>query len=192
MVLGKKTPTTPAETGPAPRPSGRKAESAGDSVVGRGMTVNGDCVTAGRLRVEGHITGRVEASSLEVAEGGRVDGDAVSADERGGEDAFVIQGVVQGMVRAARVEVSKEGSVLGGIQGREAVVHGKVSGGIVAEQRLVLEESSVIQGDVRARRLALKEGGQVNGDIRMGERAGEPPKLEPKARSTETPPEVQP
>ncbi len=41
----------------------------------------------------------------------------------------------------------------------------------MARNRLVLEDTADVEGDVRARRLALKEGGQVNGTIWMGERA---------------------
>ena len=51
------------------------------------------------------------------------------------------------------------------------VVHGQVHGGILARQRLVLEETAEVEGDVHARLLSLKEGGQVNGNINMGERA---------------------
>jgi cytoskeletal protein CcmA (bactofilin family) len=51
------------------------------------------------------------------------------------------------------------------------VVHGQVHGGILARQRLALEETAEVEGDVHARLLSLKEGGQVNGNINMGERA---------------------
>lgn len=171
-MLGKKT----AETKDAQTPirSGQgQSEPAGASLIARGTTVSGDCITTGSLRVEGHVTGRVEAVTLEVAGGGRVDGDAICPKAMDGSEVFVIHGLVEGNVKAPRVEVGKEGSVLGGIEGREAVVHGKVHGGIVAQHRLILEETSLVEGDVRARRLALKEGGQVNGDIRMGDRASE-------------------
>jgi cytoskeletal protein CcmA (bactofilin family) len=59
--------------------------------------------------------------------------------------------------------------VNGGVVADEAVIHGRVHGGVQARTRLALEESAEVEGDVLARRLALKEGGRVNGNIRMGD-----------------------
>ena len=68
----------------------------------------------------------------------------------------------------------------GGVVADEAVIHGQVHGGILARNRLALEETAEVEGDVHARRLALKEGGQVNGNIHMGDRADvEPSGKEP-------------
>jgi len=72
-------------------------------------------------------------------------------------------------VRAGRVEIRKGGSVSGGVVANEAVVQGKVRGGVQARTRLALDESAEVEGDVLAKRLALKEGGKVNGTIRMGD-----------------------
>ncbi len=140
------------------------------SLIGAGMRIDGDC-EADRLRIEGQITGNVRASNLVVSAGGRVDGDVIGPDGGEGADSFIIEGRVGGAVRARRVEVRPNGEVAGGIYAYEAVVEGRVSGGVVAEHRLLLEERGFVEGDVRAVRLALKEGGQVNGNIQMGERA---------------------
>jgi cytoskeletal protein CcmA (bactofilin family) len=67
--------------------------------------------------------------------------------------------------------VKKGGSVLGGILADQATIHGKVSGGLVVRERLLLEDTAEVEGDVHARKLGLKEGGQVNGNIHMGDRA---------------------
>lgn len=148
----------------------------GASLVSRDMRILGDCITEGRLRIEGTVTGDVTAGGLEVAPSGSVEGDVVVRKKGGSGEAIVVDGNVKGAVRGPRVEVGEKGRVDGGLVATEAVVEGHVQGGILAEQRLILEETAVVEGDVRARRLALKEGGQVNGNIRMGERAteGEP------------------
>lgn len=162
-MLGRKSEAEP-ETGI------RASKSTGDlSYIGSTMKIKGDCETTGRLKIDGHVTGNVRAMGLEVSSGGRVDGDVEGPTDRSTDDAVVIHGRVAGAVRGARVQVSREGSVDGGMFAAEAVVNGHVSGGIVAEHRLVLEETAVVEGDVSARRLALKEGGRVNGNIRMGE-----------------------
>ncbi|MGH7480768.1 MAG: bactofilin family protein [Longimicrobiales bacterium] len=158
---------------------GRTAERSGpsggsDSIITQHTKIDGNCETTGRLRIEGHITGNVRASSLMVAPRGRVDGDIFAASDASDADAFIIEGHVAGAVHVPRVEVRKDGRVDGGIDASEAVIHGKVSGGILARTRCALEPTSVVEGDVRARRLALQEGGVVNGTIKMGDRAAEP------------------
>lgn len=156
----------------------KEPEQTGDSpthmaFIANGMRIQGSCETAGELRIEGHVTGDVRAGSLEMTRTSRVDGDVLGPDADKAQP-FVIHGRVGGAVRAARVEIGREGHVDGGVAAVEAVVHGRVSGGVVAQHRLILEETGVVEGDVRAHRLALKEGGMVNGDIRMGDRAAEP------------------
>jgi len=86
-----------------------------------------------------------------------------------------IEGVVEGTVRAAKaVVVGKDGVVRGDIQTQDAVVGGHVEGTVVAESRLELQATCVIDGEIRARRIKLDEGGKVNGQIQMGEGASRP------------------
>lgn len=145
----------------------------GASLISRDMRILGDCRTDGRLRIDGSVTGNVSAGGLEVAKSGTVEGDVAVEEGGSGGDTIVVDGTVKGAVRGTRVEVGQEGRIDGGLVATEATVHGRVRGGILAEQRLILEETAEVEGDVRARRLALKEGGQVNGNIQMGERATE-------------------
>lgn len=150
--------------------------AAGGSLIAAGMVLTGDCETAGALRVDGHVTGNVSASRLTIGPKGRVGGDASGPDNDGGPDQTVlIEGRVAGTVRAPRVEVARGGEVGGGMNVREAIIRGRVAGGIVTEQRLLLEETAVVEGDVTALRLGLKEGGQVFGAIRIGRAPSETP-----------------
>ncbi|MDH3207050.1 MAG: polymer-forming cytoskeletal protein [Gemmatimonadota bacterium] len=139
------------------------------SIISSDMSIRGACSTRGHLRIEGRIAGDISARGVELAPSGEVDGDVVARDGGAHAKAFVISGSVSGAVRAGRVEVRRGGSVSGGVVADEAVIHGRVSGGVQARTRLALEESAEVEGDVLARRLALKEGGRVNGNIRMGE-----------------------
>jgi cytoskeletal protein CcmA (bactofilin family) len=59
--------------------------------------------------------------------------------------------------------------VIGDISTQDAVIGGKVTGTVVAESRLELQATCVIDGQVRARRVKLDEGGKVNGQVAMGE-----------------------
>ena len=153
--------------------SGNPVEKGADvlSVISRGMSVKGDCMTDGQLLIEGKITGNVNAQRLELTAAGSVDGDVIAVAKGKSEQVFVISGLVTGTVHAAQVEVRRGGKVQGGVVADEAVIHGQVYGGILARKRLTLEETAEVEGDVHARRLGIKEGGQVNGNIHMGDRA---------------------
>jgi cytoskeletal protein CcmA (bactofilin family) len=93
------------------------------------------------------------------------------------EGTLRIEGTVEGTVRAGKaVVVGKDGIVLGDIETQDAVIGGKVTGTVVAESRLELQATCVIDGEIRARRIKLEEGGLVNGNIQTGEgREARPP-----------------
>jgi cytoskeletal protein CcmA (bactofilin family) len=162
-VLGMR-PKDSDETDAAPTTDRRQV-----SVIGKGMKVVGDCECEGDLRVDGTVTGNVRAPRLHIAESGSVAGDVSPLEDAAGEGVFSIAGRVGGAVRAAEVEVRKGGFVVGTVMADRAVVHGHVGGGIVVKDRLALEATAEVEGDIQARRLAIKEGGQFDGKIRMTE-----------------------
>jgi cytoskeletal protein CcmA (bactofilin family) len=164
-MLGKSKGEREQET----RVDERAANSSAVSIISSDMTITGVCETNGQLRIEGRVSGDVSAGAVELAPSGAVEGDVLALGSGNGSKPFVISGSVSGAVRAGRVEVRRGGSVSGGVVANEAVVQGKVRGGVQARTRLALDESAEVEGDVLARRLALKEGGRVNGTIRMGD-----------------------
>lgn len=54
------------------------------------------------------------------------------------------------------------------------MIGGHVVGTVVAESRLELQATCVIDGEIKARRVKLDEGGKVNGQIQMGEGSTRP------------------
>lgn len=148
--------------------SGREP-AAGESVVGKNLRIKGECEVAGRLLVEGHITGDVRAASVEVAAGGRVDGSISGPDGKSPAGSVLIAGRVGGGVRGGHVEVQSRGEVMDGVVSTDSVISGKVNGGLSASGRFSLSSTGFVEGDVRTRRLVVEDGGQVNGSIRMGE-----------------------
>jgi len=83
-----------------------------------------------------------------------------------------VEGVVVGTVRAGRqVLVAKGGEVEGDIITREAIVGGEVRGSIQAHERVEIQTTSVVHGDITTTRLLVQEGGELNGVLRMGEAA---------------------
>jgi cytoskeletal protein CcmA (bactofilin family) len=87
-----------------------------------------------------------------------------------------IEGVVEGTVRAGKaVVIGKDGAVQGDVITQDAIIGGRVTGAIVAESRLELQATCVVEGEIRARRIKLDEGGRINGTVHTGEvHAGQP------------------
>jgi len=95
------------------------------------------------------------------------------------EGVVKIEGTVVGTVRAGRqVLVGKGGEVEGDVIAREAIIGGEVRGSIRADERVEIQASCVVHGDIAAKRLLVQEGGEINGVVRMGEAALEPEALE--------------
>jgi cytoskeletal protein CcmA (bactofilin family) len=86
------------------------------------------------------------------------------------EGTLRIEGTVEGTVRAGKaIVVGKDGVVEGDLITQDAVIGGRISGTVVAESRLELQATCVIDGEIRARRIKLDEGGKVNGKVQTGD-----------------------
>ena len=84
-----------------------------------------------------------------------------------------VEGTVDGHVKAkAQVLVARGGLIHGNVETAEAVVGGKVSGGIHATERVEVQPGASVEGDITTRKISVAEGGNLNGQIRMHEAAG--------------------
>jgi cytoskeletal protein CcmA (bactofilin family) len=96
-----------------------------------------------------------------------------------------IEGAVNGTVRAAKqVLVARGGDVEGDVVSKEAIIGGEVRGAIYAEERVELQATSVVHGDVHTKRLLIQEGGEMNGVLRMSEDAGQAPQVGTRGTAT--------
>ena len=86
-----------------------------------------------------------------------------------------IEGTIRGSVRAGKsVVVGKDGLVDGSVFTQDAVIAGRVSGGIHAESRLELQATSEVAGEIVAPRMQVEEGAKVQGQVAVGESAVKP------------------
>jgi cytoskeletal protein CcmA (bactofilin family) len=98
-----------------------------------------------------------------IAPGTKITGELTS------DGVIKVEGMVVGTVRAERqVLVAKGGTIIGDIFTRDAVIAGEVQGAILADERVEVQSSSVVQGDITTIRIIIHEGGEVNGHVRMG------------------------
>lgn len=99
-----------------------------------------------------------------IGPGMRIVGDLMT------EGTVRVDGSIEGTVRAGKaVILSKEGEIVGDVFTQDAVIGGRVTGIVVAESRLELQSTSVIEGEIHApaQHLKLDEGARFNGQIRM-------------------------
>ena len=87
-----------------------------------------------------------------------------------GASVVSVEGTVLGTVSADdQVIVMKGGRVEGGVEAREVVLNGEVNGPVDARERLEIQASAVVHGDLHAPRLMVLEGAVVDGDVSIAE-----------------------
>ena len=87
-----------------------------------------------------------------------------------------IDGKFVGDINAkANAAVGLTGSVDGTLSARTITVAGKISGTVIAAEKLVLEAKSVLQGDIRAAKLVVDEGAMFDGKCDMKQGASPTP-----------------
>jgi cytoskeletal protein CcmA (bactofilin family) len=97
-----------------------------------------------------------------IGEGTRITGDmSVEHDLR-------VEGSIKGAVSVGGTLVlSVTGSLEGDVVSRSAALAGRLIGNIHVQEKLVLEEKSVLQGDLHARELVVQEGAIFQGNCSM-------------------------
>ncbi|MBA3344227.1 MAG: polymer-forming cytoskeletal protein [Gemmatimonadales bacterium] len=84
------------------------------------------------------------------------------------EGVVRVEGRVRGTVRVgAQVLVAAGAVIEGDLHTQEAVIAGQVSGGIYAKDRVELQATAVVTGDILTPRIAIVEGARVSGEVKM-------------------------
>ncbi len=111
---------------------------------------------------------RKPASPVEQAAIGR--SIRIQGDVTGDED-LLIQGTIDGSVtlEAHALTVGPDGDVRADIRARVVTVQGRVKGNLNAEEQVILQASSRVQGDISAPRVVLEDGARFRGEIDMGD-----------------------
>lgn len=97
-----------------------------------------------------------------------------------GDEDLVIEGDVEGRVDLPnnQVTIGADGRVKADVHAQAVVVVGRVTGNVSGVERVEVQDSGVVDGDVKAPRLAVQEGALLNGNVEMGT-----PKAEAKAKA---------
>jgi cytoskeletal protein CcmA (bactofilin family) len=98
---------------------------------------------------------------------------SIKGDLSGNED-LVIEGKVDGKVDLPnnQLTVGANGAVQAEVKAKAVVVIGRVAGNVSGTERVEIQATGVVDGDVSAPRLVVAEGAVVNGSIHMSKREG--------------------
>jgi cytoskeletal protein CcmA (bactofilin family) len=96
----------------------------------------------------------------------------LKGDLSGNED-LVIEGHIEGRVDLPnnQLTIGANGSCAAEVHAKTVVVVGKVTGNVIASERIEIQATGLVNGDVSAPRLIVQEGAVVNGGIEMGAKA---------------------
>jgi cytoskeletal protein CcmA (bactofilin family) len=100
---------------------------------------------------------------------------SIRGDLSGNED-MVIEGKVEGKVELPNNEltIGADGSVKAEIHAKSIVVVGHVQGNVVGTERVEIQGTGMVEGDVTAPKLIVAEGARLNGSIQMTQPTGAP------------------
>jgi cytoskeletal protein CcmA (bactofilin family) len=127
------------------------------------MTMFGkDAGTA--ARTEPRNSTAAEAPMSIISSGMKITGDLECA------GVVKIDGRIDGSVTGARqVLLGRGGAVHGNVVADEIVIGGVVDGGVVAGERLELQATAVVNGDIETKSIIVLEGARINGVVRMSD-----------------------
>jgi cytoskeletal protein CcmA (bactofilin family) len=85
------------------------------------------------------------------------------------QEDVAIAGRVEGSVHVAghTVSVQPGGHVAADINARQIIVSGRVTGLLIADERIELRETANVEGDLSAPRIVIADGAEVHGRIDM-------------------------
>ena len=91
--------------------------------------------------------------------------------ELSGEEDLEVEGTVEGDIKLPNhvLKIGAHGKVMASVLAQCVQVIGRVSGDVNATDRVEVEASGIVEGDIRAPRLLVQEGAVINGRIEMTE-----------------------
>ncbi|MCH7866186.1 MAG: polymer-forming cytoskeletal protein [Myxococcales bacterium] len=112
-----------------------------------------------------------------------------------GDEDLIIEGKVDGRVQLPNNEITigAEGRITADIEAKSIIVIGQTAGNLTASQRVEVQASAIVEGDISAPKLLIQEGAVVNGGISMtktpvaaaqSQDPKRPPSLEEQARKS--------
>jgi len=86
-----------------------------------------------------------------------------------GSEDLEVNGTVEGDVKLPdnTLTIGQTGRVMASVSAKSILIVGKVEGNVTATERIEIETSGIVNGDLRAPRLLVQEGAVMNGSVEM-------------------------
>jgi len=125
------------------------------SSISSGLSIVGKIVGEGTLGIFGHVEGEVHASTVQIGEGARVEGNIVA-------DELTIGGRVKGMIHANRVRLNSTAVVEGDIYHRSLAIEENAQfEGMSRRQESVVDTPSLVPSKrLQAQPISIDVNGQ--------------------------------
>ena len=148
-IFGKKEKESSPEPAHAPVPGDRREESA-------------------RLEVAPPAPVRREvATGTTIGPTIRIKGEII------GDEDVTIEGRVEGILNLNRgLIVGKTGVVEADVRALNVIVHGRVVGNIIAEQKVEIYPSGRLEGNIKSPKISIHEGAHFKGNVDMSGGSG--------------------
>lgn len=99
-----------------------------------------------------------------------------------GDEDLLVEGKVEGRVDLTNNEltIGAGGDVQAEVHAKSVVVIGHINGNLSATERIEVQASGVVDGEIKTPRLVVQEGAMLNGPITMGKAAAAAPSGPPR------------
>ena len=135
---------------------GHSAAPGAASSISSGLSIVGKIVGEGTLEIFGHVEGEVHASTVQIGDGAKVEGNIVA-------DELTIGGRVKGTIHANRVKLNSTAVVEGDIYHRSLAIEENAQfEGMSRRQENVIDTPSLVPAK-RSQAHATNVSGQGNG-----------------------------
>jgi cytoskeletal protein CcmA (bactofilin family) len=89
--------------------------------------------------------------------------------EISGKEDLTVHGQVEGIIdlKKSQVSISKTGNIKADIYAKTITIEGEVKGNLVGEEKIVLQPSGVVHGNMTSPRINVEDGAQFKGNVDM-------------------------
>ncbi|MCP4035342.1 MAG: polymer-forming cytoskeletal protein [bacterium] len=156
-------------SGTPPQPDSKAKEGASGSSASRRTKKGGRSAARGN---RGSERGGLERGAVPPTGGTTVATIGKSIIIKGdlsGDEDLIIEGKVEGRVQLPNNEITvgADGRITADIEAKAIIVVGQTAGNLNATQRVEVQATGTVDGDIAAPRLQIQEGATVNGSISM-------------------------
>lgn len=136
------------------------------TAIAKGTKLVGDIETSGNLKIGGSVKGNVIVNGT-LSLNGQIIGDIKT------KSVEIAGSVVKGNIVASdHVRVDKETTIIGNVTAREGEIGGRIKGNLSMEQRVHIQDSAILVGNLASGSVHIEEGAMLKGDVTITQGKG--------------------